>query len=328
MVGATGMVGEAVLAILAERNFPARKVHALASARSFGEDMSYGKRSLAVEDLATFDFAGVDLAIFAVPAEVAALHVPRAVSAGCVVIDHSDCYVDDVDVPLVVPEINASALSDYKQRGIIASPCGSAALMPVLKPLHDLVGITRVRLTTCQAVSGGGRLGVEALARQTAALLNAQPAEAGTDNVQTAFNVRPMVGGADADGYTRNESRMMREIRRLLADEGIGVDVALVDVPVFFGHSSVVRLETREALGVEAACDLLRAAPGVLLVELPEQPTAVSHASGRDEVLVGRIRRDQSHPHGLQLWVVADNLRKGAALNSVQIAEILIKDYI
>ncbi|OBS08905.1 aspartate-semialdehyde dehydrogenase [Acidihalobacter prosperus] len=328
VIGATGMVGEAVLSLLAERDFPAGKIHALASARSFGEDVDYGGRSLPVGDLAAFDFAGVDLAIFAVPPAVAAEGIPRAVAAGSVAIDLSGQFADEADVPLVVPEANPEALADCGRRGVVASPGIVSALIPVLKPLHAAAGIVRLRLGLCQPVSAAGRGAVEKLARQTAALLSAQPVELAPDEIQAAFNVVPATLAEAAGDGPPPASRLAQDIRRVLGDAQIAIDASVMRVPVFFGYSCQVWVETREPIEPVTVSKLLGQAPGVALLSSSIRPTAVGHASGRDEVFVGTIRRDQAQACGLYLWVVADNLRKGSALNGVQIAEILIKDYI
>jgi len=329
VVGATGAVGEAMLAILAERRFPARAVVALASERSAGGTVAFGDDELVVQDLATFDPAAVDIALFSAGGAVSKEYAPKFAAAGAVVIDNSSTFRYDDDVPLVVSEVNPEQIRQ-RPRGIIANPnCSTMQLMPVLAPIHRHYGIERVTVTTYQSVSGGGRSALEELGRQTAALLNFQDVVPERFPVQIAFNLIPHIDDFQPNGYTREEMKLVWETRKILGDDTIQVNPTAVRVPVFYGHSEAVNIETRRKLTPEEARALLRQAPGVEVVDEPRPggyPTPVTHASGKDPVFVGRIREDLSHPRGLNLWVVADNIRKGAALNAVQLAELLVAE--
>jgi aspartate-semialdehyde dehydrogenase len=326
VVGATGAVGEAMLAVLAERRFPVGELVALASGRSAGEGVAFGDDELTVRDLATFDPAGVDIALFSAGGDVSREYAPKFAAAGAVVIDNSSAFRADPDVPLVVSEVNPEMVA-RRPRGIIANPnCSTMQLMVALAPLHREARIERINIATYQSVSGTGRRALEELGRQTAALLNFQAAEPGVYPVQIAFNVIPHGGDFQDNGYTSEEMKLVTETRKILGDETIAVNATVVRVPVFYGHSEAVAIETRDKLSAARATELLRAAPGVEVVDSRESggyPTPVTHASGRDPVYVGRIREDISHPRGLNLWIVADNIRKGAALNAVQIAELV-----
>jgi aspartate-semialdehyde dehydrogenase len=332
VVGATGVVGEAMLEILAQRKFPVGKVHALASNRSVGKTVSFGNRELHVEDLAEFDFSQVKIGLFSAGASVSAEFAPKATAAGCVVIDNTSQYRYDDDIPLVVPEVNAEKIANYKDKGIIANPnCSTIQLVVALKPIYDAVGIDRINIATYQSVSGAGRSAVEELVRQTATLLNGRALEIEGDTKQIAFNVVPHIDVFQDNRYTKEEMKMVWETRKILGDDDIQINPTAVRVPVFYGHSEAVHIETKEKLSAEKACDLLSLAPGITLldgVETGQYPTAVTESSGNDAVFVGRVREDISHPRGIDLWVVSDNIRKGAALNSVQIAEILAKNYL
>ena len=326
VVGATGAVGEAMLSVLAERKFPASEVIALASERSAGGEVAFGNDELMVRDLAGFDPAGVDIALFSAGGEVSKAFAPKFAAAGAVVIDNSSAFRQDADVPLVVAEVNPEALRQ-RPRGIIANPnCSTMQMLVALAPLHRAAGIERINVATYQSVSGTGRRALEELGRQTAGLLNFQPVEPEVYPVQIAFNVIPHGGDFLDNGYTSEEMKLLWETRKILGDDRIGVNATVVRVPVFYGHSEAVAIETRDKLTAAQARELLRQAPGVEVVDEPVNggyPTPVTHASGRDPVFVGRIREDLSHPRGLNLWIVSDNIRKGAALNAVQIAEIV-----
>ncbi len=332
VLGATGAVGETMLAILAERDFPVGKVHALASSRSAGKQVEFKGTLLNVQDVAEFDFAKVQIGLFSAGASVSAVYAPKAAAAGCVVVDNTSCFRYEDDIPLVVPEVNPEAIARYETRGIIANPnCSTIQMVVALKPIHDAVGIERINVCTYQAVSGTGNKAIEELASQTAQLLNGKPAEAKVYPKQIAFNALPQIDVFMDNGYTKEEMKMVWETRKIMGDESIQVNPTTVRVPVFFGHSEAVHIETREKITVERALELLRRAPGVKVVDERRPggyPTAVTEAAGNDAVYVGRIREDISHPRGLNLWVVADNVRKGAALNSVQIAEMLVNAYI
>ncbi len=332
VVGATGAVGETMLEILAERKFPVGEVYAVASSRSAGSRVKFGDRSLVVQDLAEFDFSKVQIGLFSPGASVSAVYAPKAAAAGCVVIDNTSQFRYDADIPLVVPEVNPQAIAQYRNRGIIANPnCSTIQMLVALKPIYDAVGITRINVCTYQAVSGTGKEAIEELATQTAALLNAKPIEAKVYPRQIAFNVLPQIDVFMDNGYTKEEMKMVWETRKIMGDDSIQVNPTTVRVPVFYGHSEAVHIETRDKLTAEQARELLAKAPGIVVLDERKDggyPTAVSEGANHDPVYVGRIREDISHPTGLDLWVVADNVRKGAALNSIQIAEALIKDYL
>jgi aspartate-semialdehyde dehydrogenase len=333
VVGATGAVGSCMLEILEEREFPVGKVFALASERSAGKQTVFGKAALKVDDLANFDFSKARIALFSAGSRVSAEYAPKAAAAGCVVIDNTSQFRYDPDIPLVVPEVNPQAVALYRNRGIIANPnCSTIQMVVALKPIYDAVGIERINVATYQAVSGAGTSGIEELARQAGLLLNGQPVEKGGKfPKQMAFNVIPHIDEFQNNGYTREEMKMLWETRKILGDEAIQVNATAVRVPVFYGHSEVLHIETREKLTADQARSLLRRAPGVEVLDECRPggyPTAVSEAAHKDAVFVGRIREDISHPRGLDLWVVADNVRKGAALNSIQVAELLVKSYL
>jgi aspartate-semialdehyde dehydrogenase len=326
VVGATGVVGETMLAILAERQFPIAQIHALASERSAGSKVDFDGRKLVVEDLATFDPAGIDIALFSAGGSVSKEYAPKFAAAGAVVIDNSSTFRYDDDVPLVVSEVNPEAARE-RPRGIIANPnCSTMQLMPVLAPIHREYGIERINVATYQSVSGGGRSAMEELGRQTAEILNFQEIAPKKFPVQIAFNLIPHIDEFQPNGYTKEEMKLVWETQKILGDTSIQVNPTAVRVPVFYGHSEAVNVETRKKITPEQARTLLAAAPGVVVVDEPRAggyPTPVTHASGTDPVYVGRIREDFSHPRALNLWVVADNIRKGAALNAVQLAELV-----
>jgi aspartate-semialdehyde dehydrogenase len=329
VVGATGAVGETMLSILAERKFPASAVVALASERSAGGKVAFGDDELVVHDLATFDPSSIDIALFSAGGSVSKEYGPKFAAAGAVVIDNSSTFRYDDDVPLVVSEVNPDA-AKQRPRGIIANPnCSTMQLMVALAPIHRAYGIERINVATYQSASGAGRSGMEELGKQTAALLSFQDITPAKFQVQIAFNLIPQIDDFQDNGFTKEEMKLVWETRKILGDESIGVNPTVVRVPVFYGHSEAVHIETREKVTVDAARALLAAAPGVKVVDERKPggyPTPVTHASGTDPVYVGRIREDLSHPRGLDMWVVADNIRKGAALNAVQIAELLVAE--
>jgi aspartate-semialdehyde dehydrogenase len=332
VVGATGAVGEAMLEILAQRKFPVNRVYPLASERSAGKRVPFGDTYLTVEDLGSFDFSKVQIGLFSAGAAISEKFAPRAAAAGCVVIDNTSQFRYDDEIPLVVPEVNPGAIAGYTRHGIIANPnCSTIQMLVALKPLHDAAGIERINVCTYQAVSGTGKEAIEELASQTAELLNGRSAKATVYPKQIAFNVLPQIDVFQENGYTKEEMKMVWETRKIMEDDAIQVNPTAVRVPVFYGHSEAVHIETREKLTVEQARALLQQAEGVVVIDERRDggyPTAVSEGAGHDPVYVGRIREDISHPRGLDLWVVADNVRKGAALNSIQIAEILVKEYL
>jgi aspartate-semialdehyde dehydrogenase len=326
VVGATGAVGEVMLSVLEERKFPVGEVVALASERSAGGKVRFGNRELVVQDLATFDPVGVDIALFSAGGDISKEYAPRFAAAGAVVIDNSSAFRMDPDVPLVVSEVNPEA-AKQRPRGIIANPnCSTMQLLVALAPIHRKAGIERINVATYQSVSGTGRKALEELGRQTAGLLNFQSIDPEVYPVQIAFNVIPHGGDFTDNGYTSEEMKLVHETRKILGDDAIRVNATVVRVPVFYGHSEAVNIETRDKLTAAEARELLQAAPGVEVVDEHVDggyPTPVTHASGTDAVYVGRIRDDLSHERGLNLWVVSDNIRKGAALNAVQIAELV-----
>jgi aspartate-semialdehyde dehydrogenase len=329
VVGATGAVGEALMDILQERHFPIEKFYPVASERSAGDTLLFNNRPVYIEDIAEFDFSKVQIALFSAGATVSKKYAPKAAAAGCIVIDNTSHFRRDADIPLVVPEVNAYAIGDYQKRNIIANPnCSTIQMVVALKPIYDAVGIVRINVATYQSVSGSGKAGIEALAKQTVDVLNGRPVEQSCYPAQIAFNVLPEIDVFQENGYTREEMKMVWETQKIFDDENILVNPTAVRVPVFYGHSEAIHLETREHITVEAVRELLRHAEGVELMEANTYPTPVVQATGHDAVYVGRIREDISHSHGLNLWVVSDNVRKGAALNAVQIAEVLIRDYL
>ncbi|HOX72408.1 MAG TPA: aspartate-semialdehyde dehydrogenase [Dokdonella sp.] len=332
MVGATGAVGEALISILAERNFPVSEFVALASPRSAGGRIRYGDREIVVQDLARHDFAGVDIAFFSAGGSVSREHAPRAVAAGAVVIDNTSEFRYQPDVPLVISEVNPEAMAGYTRRGIIANPnCSTMQMLVALAPIHRAAGIERINVATYQSVSGAGRSGIEELGEQTAALLNFQSISPAKFSTQIAFNVIPHIDDFQANGYTREEMKMVWETRKILGDDTIQVNPTAVRVPVFLGHAEAVHLETRDRITAEQVRELLQSAPGVEVIDervAGGYPTPVVDAAGQDAVFVGRIREDISHPRGINLWIVSDNIRKGAALNAVQVAELLVKTYL
>jgi len=332
MVGATGAVGEAVLSILKERQFPVSELVPLASERSAGELVEFGARHVTVKNLADHDFAGVDIAFFSAGASVSKLHAPRAAAAGAVVIDNTSEFRYQDDIPLVVSEVNPHAIARYTTRGIIANPnCSTMQMLVALAPIHRAAGITRINVATYQSVSGAGRSGIEELGRQTAALLNFQDHPPKKFSKQIAFNVIPHIDDFQANGYTKEEMKMVWETRKILEDDSIQVNATAVRVPVFLGHAEAVHVETRDKITAKQVRTLLEKAPGVVVIDERKAggyPTPVGDAAGKDPVFVGRIREDISHPRGIDLWIVADNIRKGAALNAIQSGGLLAKTYL
>ena len=326
VVGATGAVGETMLSILAERQFPVGELVALASERSAGGEVDFGGRKIPVRDLATFDPTGVDIALFSAGGSVSKEYGPKFAAAGAVVIDNSSAFRYDDDVPLVVSEVNPEAAKN-RPRGIIANPnCSTMQMLVALAPIHREYGIERINVATYQSVSGAGRSALEELGRQTGALLNFQDADPQRFPVQIAFNLIPHIDDFLDNGFTKEEMKLVWETRKILGDDSIQVNPTAVRVPVFFGHSEAVAIETKKKVTPEAARALLEQSPGVEVVDERKPggyPTPVTHASGNDAVYVGRIREDFSHPRGLNLWIVSDNIRKGAALNAVQLAELV-----
>lgn len=326
VVGATGLVGETLLALLAERNFPLGQVYALASENSLGKEAELGRKTLDVEDLATFDFTKVQLAFFAVDAELAADYVPIAIQAGCIVIDNSAQFRGEADVPLVIPEVNPEVLAADTHRNLIASPSSSTIQLALaLKPLLEIVKLTRIQVVVYEAASGAGRQAVDELAGQTASLLSGRPVESKIFAKQIAFNLLPQVDDLLETGHTEQELRLLKETRKVLGEPDLPLSPTVIRVPVFFGSSATVYLETETKLALTQVRSLLENAKGIELVdENGDYPTPVVEAANNDPVYVGRLREDLIQANGLHLWLVVDNVRKGAALNSVQIAELLI----
>jgi aspartate-semialdehyde dehydrogenase len=329
VVGATGAVGEAMMEILEERKFPVNNVFPLASERSAGSRLQFNGKSLVVQDLSTFDFSQAQIGLFSAGGSVSEYYAPKAAAAGCVVIDNTSHFRRDDDIPLVVPEVNAGRVKDYSDRNIIANPnCSTIQMLVALKPIYDAVGISRINVSTYQAVSGSGKRGVEELAHQTARLLNANPIETDVFPKQIGFNAIPHIGDFQDNGFTLEEMKMIWETQKIFEDDEIQVNPTCVRIPVFYGHSEAVHIETREKITARKAAQLLKEFPGIKLIDEwvdGGYPTAVSDSAGTDGVFVGRIREDLHLDTGLDLWVVSDNVRKGAALNSIQIAEVLIK---
>lgn len=332
VVGATGAVGETMLSILAERKFPVGNVYALASQRSAGKQVAFGDGYLKVQDLDSFDFSKAQIGLFSAGGSISEKYAPIAAAAGCIVIDNTSHFRYDDEIPLIVPEVNPHAIEGYKRHGIIANPnCSTIQMLVALKPIHDAVGIERINVATYQAVSGTGKEAIEELAGQTANLLNGKPTESKVYPKQIAFNVLPHIDVFQDNGYTKEEMKMVWETQKIFEDSSIKVNPTCVRVPVFYGHSEAVHIETVKPIDLQTAQSILQAAPGVVVLDERNDggyPTAVSESAGADPVYVGRLRTDISHDRGLNMWVVSDNVRKGAALNSVQIAEVLIKDYI
>lgn len=332
VLGATGVVGETMLEILAKRKFPYNKIYALASERSSGTTVLCGKKNLDVLNVADFDFSKVQIALFSAGSKVSAKYAPIAAKAGCVVIDNTSCFRYEADIPLIVPEVNAAQISEYKNHYIIANPnCATIQMLVALKPIYDAVGIKKITVSSYQSVSGTGRAAISELVSQTAQLLNGKAVEPVVYPEQIAFNVIPHIDDFLDNGYTKEEMKLVWETHKILADQDIIINPTTVRVPVLYGHSEAITIETKRPLTTDAARELLRSAPGVKVVDDPAHkryPTPLKDAVGKDHVFVGRIRNGLSDEYTLNLWVVSDNVRKGAALNSVQIAEILLADYL
>ena len=329
IVGATGAVGEVMREILEQRSFPVRNLYLLASEKSAGTRLQFEGKSIVVEDLASFDFSQVQIGLFSAGGSISAGYAPIAAAAGCVVIDNTSHFRRDDEIPLVVPEINSHRIVDHSATNIIANPnCSTIQMLVALKPIYDAAGIRRINVSTYQAVSGAGKRAVEELATQTARLLNGQSVEEGILPKQIAFNVLPHIGDFQENGYTLEEMKMVWETHKIFEDDSISVNPTCVRIPVFHGHSEAVHIETETKMSASEARKLLESSPGIVLLDDTADngyPTPVLDSVGKDPVFVGRIREDISSDRGLNLWIVSDNLRKGAALNSIQIAEVLIK---
>ena len=332
VVGATGAVGKTILKVLEERKFPVGKIYLLASSRSAGKKVEFNGGWVKIEDLEQFDFSKVHIGLFSPGASISKIYAPKAAMAGCVVVDNTSEFRYDDDVPLVVPEVNPDAVAGYKARGIIANPnCSTIQMLVALKPIYDAVGIRRVNVSTYQAVSGSGNEAIEELAKQTANLLNMKPVEMKVYPKQIAFNCIPQIDVFMDNGYTKEEMKMVWETKKIMGDDAILVNPTAVRVPVFFGHSEAIHIETDRKITAAQAKALFAKTDGIVLIDEHVDggyPTAVSDAVDTDPVYVGRVREDISTENGLNMWVVADNVRKGAATNTVQIAELLIAKYI
>ena len=332
IVGATGAVGETLISILDQRKFPIENLYRLASKRSAGSKVKCQGKSWTVEDLDTFDFSKVQIGIFSAGGDISEKYAPLAAAQGCIVIDNTSHFRRDDDIPLVVPEVNSHAIADYTNRNIIANPnCSTIQMLVALKPIYDAVGIARINVATYQAVSGSGKEAITELTNQTANLLNGNDVEVEVYTKQIAFNAIPHIDTFQDNGYTREEMKMVWETQKIFEDDNLLVNPTAVRIPVVYGHSEAVHIETKEKITAVDARNLLEKAEGVIVMDERKDggyATPFVEATNTDATYVSRIREDISHEKGLNLWVVSDNIRKGAALNSVQIAEILIRDYI
>lgn len=331
IVGATGAVGEQLREVLEERQLPVGELRLFASERSAGQFLPFQNKQLRVDILKEDSLQGIDIGLFSAGGKVSAKFAPIAVAAGAVVVDNTSHFRMEPDVPLVVPEVNAKEIAQFKNRGIIANPnCSTIQMVVAIKPIHDAARIKRIVVSTYQSVSGAGRMAMEELSQQVGALFNGREIKKEKFPHQIAFNCIPHIDVFLENGYTKEEWKMIQETRKILDEPSLPVTATSVRVPVFCSHSESVNIETEKKLTAEQAKTLLRGAPGVMLLDVPQEniyPMAID-AVGKDATYVGRVREDDSVANGLNLWVVADNLRKGAALNAVQIAEILIRDYI
>ncbi|MDB6096545.1 MAG: aspartate-semialdehyde dehydrogenase [Francisellaceae bacterium] len=332
VLGATGTIGEAILSILEERNFPIRNLYPLATKKSEGDTLLFKNKPHWVQDVETFDFSKAQVALFSAGSHASRKYVPRAVEKGCIVIDNTSCFRYEEDVPLVITEVNKEKIAEFKNRLIIANPnCSTMQLLVALNPIYQEVGIKRINIATYQSVSGTGRRAIKELASQTTELLNGRSIESSVYTKQIAFNVLPHIDDFLDNGYTKEEMKLVWETQKIWQDKEIRVNATAVRVPVFFGHSEAVHLETQYKITANEVKALLKDAPGVKVLDdlsVLDYPTPVLEGAGGDDVFVGRIREDISHPLGLNLWIVADNTRKGGALNSIQILEELVKDYL
>jgi aspartate-semialdehyde dehydrogenase len=331
VAGATGAVGNEMISTLEQRKFPVKKLKLLASSRSVGKTITFRGEEIEVEELTENSFKGVDIGLFSPGGSVSLKFAPIAAASGCVVIDNTSAFRMEKDIPLVVPEVNEHAIKDYKKRGIIANPnCSTIQMVVVLKPLHDAAKIKRVVVSTYQAVSGTGKKAIHELEQQVLAIYGNKKIETNVYPYQIAFNCLPQIDSFIENGYTKEEMKMVNETKKILEDDSVAVTATTVRVPVFYGHSESVNVQFEKAITPDEAREILRKAPGVTVVDDPSKklyPLAID-AAGKDDTFVGRIRTDESITHGLNMWIVADNIRKGAALNAVQIAEVLIKKYL
>ena len=328
ILGATGAVGETILEVLKDREFPVGDLYLLASERSEGKSYRFNGKTISVQNVEDFDWSQVHIAMFSAGGSLSEKWAPIAADEGVVVIDNTSQFRYDYDIPLVVPEVNPEAIAEFRNRNIIANPnCSTIQMLVALKPIHDAVGIERINVSTYQSVSGAGKSGIDELAGQTAKLLNGTPAEPEAFPQQIAFNCVPQIDQFMDNGYTKEEMKMVWETQKIFNDSSIMVNPTCVRVPVFYGHAEAIHLETRAPIDAEEVTQLLENTQGIEVFHGQDFPTQVRDAGGKDDVLVGRIRNDISHHSGVNLWVVADNVRKGAATNAVQIAEVLVRDY-
>lgn len=328
VLGATGAVGETILEVLQERKFPVGEIFLLASERSAGKTYRFNGKTVRVQNVEEFDWSQAHIALFSAGGELSEKWAPIAADEGVIVIDNTSQFRYEYDIPLVVPEVNPEAIAEFRNRNIIANPnCSTIQMLVALKPIHDAVGIERINVSTYQSVSGAGKGGIDELAGQTAKLLNGLPAENEQFSQQIAFNCIPQIDQFMENGYTREEMKMVWETQKIFNDPGITVNPTCVRVPVFYGHAEAVHLETCAPIDAQEVTNLLEQTDGIEVFQGEDFPTQVRDAGGKDHVMVGRIRNDISHHSGVNLWVVADNVRKGAATNAVQIAEVLIRDY-
>ncbi|PMH41835.1 aspartate-semialdehyde dehydrogenase [Vibrio sp. 10N.286.49.B3] len=328
ILGATGAVGETILEVLAERKFPVGALFLLASERSEGKTYRFNGKTLAVQNVEDFDWSQVHIALFSAGSAASERWAPIAADEGVVIIDNTSQFRYEYDIPLVVPEVNPEAIAEFRNRNIIANPnCSTIQMVAALKPIHDAVGLERVNVCTYQSVSGAGKSGIDELAGQTAKLLNGMPAETNAFSQQIAFNCIPQIDEFTENGYTREEMKMVWETQKIFNDSSITINPTCVRVPVFYGHAESLHIETCAPIGAEQVIELLNETDGIEVFQELDFPTQVRDAGGKDHVMVGRIRNDISHHSGINMWVVADNVRKGAATNAVQIAELLISDY-
>lgn len=329
ILGATGAVGETMLDVLSERDFPVGELYLLASERSEGKSYRFKGKTIYVQNVDDFDWSQVQIALFSAGAALSEQWAPIAADEGVVVIDNTSQFRYEYDIPLVVPEVNPHAIADYRNRNIIANPnCSTIQMLVALKPIYDEVGIDRVNVTTYQSVSGAGKAGIDELAGQTAKLLNGLPVEQDVFSQQIAFNCIPQIDQFMDNGYTKEEMKMVWETQKIFNDQHLMVNPTCVRVPVFYGHAEAVHIETSSPIDADQVIELYHHCEGIDVFTGTDFPTQVRDSAGKDTVLIGRIRNDISHHSGLNLWVVADNVRKGAATNAVQIAELLIRDYL
>lgn len=329
IVGATGLVGTTLLSLLEERNFPFKNIYLIASQQSAGKEIKFRDTSYPVHDLSTFDFTRTNIAFFCVGNDLASTYIPKATEAGNIVVDKSFYFRNHAQVPLIVPEVNLSALADYRKMNIISNPnCNTIPIAVGLKPIYDAVGISRINVSTYQSVSGTGKEAIAELTEQTQQLLANQTIHPKVYSQQIAFNVLPHIDDFQENGYTQEEMKIVWEMQKIFNDTSIAINPTAVRVPVFCGHAASAHIETKDKITADHAIELLAKAPGIKVItgKFP-YATPVREAAGNDLVYVGRVREDISHTKGLNLWIVSDNLRKGAALNAIQITEHLIKDY-